>query len=1005
MQYLTDYSMGVEKMKLSGNTELTITSDALKYAKLISSPIKNEKQRKRAFAAIVALDSLADYLLTQKITVSITKSLFKVAPVNEEFELADVYYNNWNIDVRITTDEGYISIPKSHFSYDISPDIYVGIKVSKDLSTAEFVGYVEPQDIDKNIESGEYYMVPTETMSDVKTFVDKIKKQNSSVKQEENHEIFYQHYIAYLEKELDTLSRKAFIKHLVSCPECRSNFVEFYDFESIVKNFTGKSELFEDHTLSIVSGKEAELPQYENKEEVIVFEDDEEKITDNENDILNELFAENTADEIINNDESEIDDSVSINETTHSENGSDNITPSVVSMGAIVVGAAAAGIATASTTAAIQSSTNAITAVAEASGAVAEIVSSTAEIVDALSKTPKDTDLIKVDELNPLLEEEKLHDEFAIIDEHEETLEFIEDSSLDIDSEILEINDEIASTIDNSSLDLEIAEETLVDEDHFTLSEIEPQEDFIADEESGFNLEFQDFEDSLAEQVDEMYEELDKAEEESIEFNSEAEVSDLNIETIDDEYGLLEANEEDNFEELFGEIETDSIDPEISELVKEAEAESVNNIEDDITVEDLDQIAENIDVLNDFNSTEEELYDEEISHHDDFGATEIQELELEEDSFIKPYSVMNNEQTKIEDDNDYNFVSNEIQEYDITENKEENIILSEDQNNTFITTEPFEISIQEENEEISNNEDNFASFINEGKELIQENETDNDLNQEENFISLSTQQEELSPTTSEDSNNLKLLYETNDSEEQIEDLINKSDSLSILKDKRVIIASCIVGCLILSSIFGAIAGSKKQNNNSNSSQPSSEQLQGTVPQPESTGIIDPSTMNDENMDPQNLSRTSSAYEHKDMDKVMSNVFDSNPSTVSITKISWEVPQSIAKNEAFAKYLQIAGKNLQINLKNDLINATEFTYNDNTKIALSIGDDNKIRKLEVINSSGSDQIDQIVLQSIKETLKYINVPQTTQVAPNSSNGAIKKDITGGIVYNLRLVINF
>ena len=129
---------------------------------------------------------------------------------------------------------------------------------------------------------------------------------------------------------------------------------------------------------------------------------------------------------------------------------------------------------------------------------------------------------------------------------------------------------------------------------------------------------------------------------------------------------------------------------------------------------------------------------------------------------------------------------------------------------------------------------------------------------------------------------------------------------------------------------------------------------------------------------------------QDINKSMTNVFSEQPAAITITKISWNVSDKLAQNESFKNYLQVAGKNLQINLQNDLANTTEFAYNNKIHLNFQVTKNNEIKNLQVLDSSGSEQIDNVVLRSIKETLKYVNAPNL-------------KDIKGD--YNLSLVINF
>ncbi len=62
---------------------------------------------------------------------------------------------------------------------------------------------------------------------------------------------------------------------------------------------------------------------------------------------------------------------------------------------------------------------------------------------------------------------------------------------------------------------------------------------------------------------------------------------------------------------------------------------------------------------------------------------------------------------------------------------------------------------------------------------------------------------------------------------------------------------------------------------------------------------------------------------KDMNKAVSDAFLSEPVSASISKVAWEVPEDLAYNDGFRKYLQIAGKNLKLNLQNHLLLATEM----------------------------------------------------------------------------------
>lgn len=114
------------------------------------------------------------------------------------------------------------------------------------------------------------------------------------------------------------------------------------------------------------------------------------------------------------------------------------------------------------------------------------------------------------------------------------------------------------------------------------------------------------------------------------------------------------------------------------------------------------------------------------------------------------------------------------------------------------------------------------------------------------------------------------------------------------------------------------------------------------------------------------------------------------SSNKITKLSWEVPESMANNQKIRKYLQIAGRTLKLSLQNDLLVATELPFSNRVMIDLRIAPSGNLISTDFVISSGSKQIDNIVLQSVKDTLKYVRPPMGEIQSPNS---------------NFTLIINF
>lgn len=113
---------------------------------------------------------------------------------------------------------------------------------------------------------------------------------------------------------------------------------------------------------------------------------------------------------------------------------------------------------------------------------------------------------------------------------------------------------------------------------------------------------------------------------------------------------------------------------------------------------------------------------------------------------------------------------------------------------------------------------------------------------------------------------------------------------------------------------------------------------------------------------------------QDINRSMTNSFSDKPAAITITKLSWQVSEKLALDPSVKEYLQTAGKNIQMNLQNDLANSADIAFNNSVKVSFTIAPDNTMKGLQVLESSGSDKIDEVISKSIKNTLKYISVPK-------------------------------
>ena len=93
----------------------------------------------------------------------------------------------------------------------------------------------------------------------------------------------------------------------------------------------------------------------------------------------------------------------------------------------------------------------------------------------------------------------------------------------------------------------------------------------------------------------------------------------------------------------------------------------------------------------------------------------------------------------------------------------------------------------------------------------------------------------------------------------------------------------------------------------------------------------------------------------------------------IKKVTFEIPDYLSYSEGIRKYLQTVGRSVKLSATSDLLLTTDYSKTDRVKVALTLTPAGNIKKADIAISSGSDQIDQIVLQSVKNTLNIVKPP--------------------------------
>ena len=97
------------------------------------------------------------------------------------------------------------------------------------------------------------------------------------------------------------------------------------------------------------------------------------------------------------------------------------------------------------------------------------------------------------------------------------------------------------------------------------------------------------------------------------------------------------------------------------------------------------------------------------------------------------------------------------------------------------------------------------------------------------------------------------------------------------------------------------------------------------------------------------------------------------SYLSVSKIQWQVPYYLSYSPNINSYLQTAGKSIKLQISSDLLLVNEYAYSNLVKVSLKLNNSGVLQSTNILTSSGSKQIDDIVLQSVKSTLNVLKLP--------------------------------
>lgn len=1015
-------------MATEQETLIYIEDQEKKDASVVANSFAHKDTKNRAYINTLGADLALKYLASENIDVSNTYNIHSIKKILEEMDISDIMLPNIHIDVRVVFDENVIFIPKSHFEYNLVPDIYLVFNLAKDFSHVKFLGFFEPKLINKNNANDKYYFIEKEKLNSPSDLTKFIESYSGSTKEALSQEVLENSeriIISMADNDISEDDKKYLIKQLAKSAELRDKFIEYENFETLsYKAMTDPQIKRKESTSNITPNEISLIDEIDNidnltedisinNQETTYIEDELNNIEELDlqplNDTINEPIAETT----------EEDSSAINNENSFIETIGEDIIE-----GALTAGTAAGAALTAgeilNTSAAAETTLN----IAEAG---LDIVNSGIEISkDLLSNDNSKEETISFDNIDTTsldnidISEEKFEDEKITLTNIEEAPKTENQDYIEQVDNKISFDDVKTDNILEEPVPFNFDEEaiSLTDIDTTNIAE-EPAQQIFDDEKISFdNIETSDiknseeiepdlidnvisFDDVETDEVNELPKIQEKDSEvlsfdnidESLE-QTETDINSFMDDTISfDDDNTFEPLEETEQSDSDNENTPDTVNEEIENQEEYNEEIPEPEIVEDISEDDKNREGFGNNLLENLSS-------------DNLADISIEDLGIDENSAQDAENISSNDLLAQIDDV-LNASTKQETDFNASEPNAALVENQEEQQNTL--DEIPDISELASVDEIladnttSNNEENSEAESNDIAEDVVPLDSIDELLNFEDGVSPEADDSNIS-----DEDNIGVLFNDTDPNsdaeiDSIQENIPTQENIPpqipgaalLNKDrnskKTLFIAAALVTVLAATAAFVVF---KPKNDNSSDIEP----ITPTTTEATNTSEQQTSTENTDNILATNAPDINKTAV-KDIQKKQVTELKNTPvkpkqtngeSYLSVNRLVWDVPGNLSYSTKMQNYLRTAGKSIKLSLSADLLLATEYAYTNQVKVSLKLNKDGNIQDAHISSSSGSTQIDNIVLQSVKDTLNVVKPPSDEIKTPD---------------FNLSLIIYF
>ncbi len=926
----------MEELLINTLAEKEIVEESKNSVRTIADRLAKSKAYYNALAA----NAVEDYLRAKGLISGEIYNLHDSAKMLADFEIADIQLSNLHIDVRAVFDENEIFIPKKHFTNQILPDIYLVLKLDEDLSGAKLLGFVEPSKINKQNCNDDYYFVNKSFLTPASKLEELIKStpvKTQYMITDVTAASIEKLIMLYMDHDLDDSKLEKLIDYLKNSAEAREKLVEFENFERL-------------SYLALKEFKDLDVENNDFTRYIKTLVTTDEFAEFGHEDELSYLFNENSA----TGSGLFVDDDIA--ENAAEDKSVEPATEEEVYEEADVLGTAQ----------------DTLEAVEEPQEEVLEaepVIEDLPESPESVVEEPEP--IAPVDEFEAFEAADEFEPEEVPVIEQESAPEpeaiepQIEEQALILDSEELSIEAGDVLSIELPQ-DFDVHPEAVAEEEQV---EVSPEP--VSTELTGEDLEFQ---------VDGLME--INEEPEHLEIN---ETPEINMDIVEDVVLEQEEPVEETAPELDVEktLALDEVNLDSETVIGLTEGMMVEEVEPVETV--VDAVEENIPEL-------------------DMEALEGLDLGIDEPDEA-PAVTVDEVQTVTDEDVDNAIALSQIEEEEIPADTHEHEAVeeisadAESENGEFSLDELLSI----ENDLTSGEQTPSGFKFDDADEEDSEPKAIDSPSQEELEMLSADLDDDSDIFSQEDAEDRQPAEEYNFDENQ--EIPEDGTDFAFAVDQRPAAKNILMPVAALITVIGLIgAGAwyflfngKNSNNeitivddtknsvediNFDAQAPVTPANSGNetvadiqIPAESTPAPKEATPAPQKNAEPQAAKTPEVAAPQPEPLTIQKIKKDfSQPNTyLSVSKIVWDVPEYLTYNEDFSGYLQTLGSTLKLNLSGDLLLISENTLLNRVKVKVSLKDSGKKFSAELIDGCGTKSVDDLVLQSVKNTLNLLKPP--------------------------------